>query len=101
MVKSFTFEGWKNNFSSDFRKQIKDFSELENLRKIVLLSTDLNQTGISFYLFVTDFNLGEVYKKHFGMEESSNIVEIDKLGIDFGNTDLIPNVRSNFNLASI
>jgi hypothetical protein len=84
----FSFADWENKSVQAFRDNIEKFIGLQHARTSVLLSTDLNKNGVSFFLLTTDGDFAGRVQATFGMRSVSNI-DTKSLGIEYGNQDLI------------
>lgn len=87
--KDFSFNDWQNKKVSDFRENFIISTKVEDLRSLLLLSTELNNDGVTLYLILTDIKLIDFYKFKFDMNPCLNILRIDELGTEYGNSGIL------------
>lgn len=85
----FSFSDWENKKVQTFRDNIEDFIGLTFARTTLLLSSDLDESGISFFLLTTDSDFAGQVQYRFGMKAASNTIDIKALGVEYGNSELI------------
>lgn len=92
---NFSFEEWKNNSANLFRENVKSCIGIENLRKVLLLSSEVNENGISFYLISLDIILATQIQLQLNMEIITTIEDLDNLGVEYGNKEILELQKNN------
>lgn len=89
LQRNFSFNDWENNTVHLFREHFKSFIAIENLAKVLMLSTDLTAKGISFYVMTSDIGLANEILEKFNMEKIKEIEGIEQMGLEYGNRELL------------
>lgn len=89
LVINFNFSDWENQIVRTFRDSIESFIGLKHARTSVLLSTELNKSGISFFFMTSDNELSTQIQLKFGMKTCSENINTKVLGVEYGNLELI------------
>jgi len=91
----FTYKQWEKKEVAGFRSQLTNFIGILNARTSLFFTTDLNRSGITFFFLTTNPMLGQDLELKYSMELTTDVPNLDLLGIESGNEELKGLLKSN------
>lgn len=89
----FAFSEWENKTVSTFRNNIEQSIGLTNARTSLLLSTELDKDGITFFLLTTNREFANEIKLKFKMDLVSSNIDFSSLAVEYGNLEMIKTIK--------
>jgi hypothetical protein len=89
LKRAFSFSDWEKNVPQAYRSKIERIVGIAGVRYSLLFSTSLSKDGMTYYFVTNDRQIANDVLQQMDMSLTTENINYDELGIEFGNSGLL------------